>query len=288
MSAKKIRLLLVLSLTANLSFFSQNSLLWEISGNGLKKTSYLFGTYHLITSTFIDSFPLIHQEYSKTDAVAGEMILDAACLQKVQASAVMKDSSLDQLLCKADYQLVADYLKETSGMSLSLFNKMKPVVVGTLFYSSLLTSKEKGVEMDQYFQESAKTDNKKLIGLETVEDQIAVLFEGTSLKRQAEMLVKSAKDRDATGPELMRTTHCYRTGDLACLLASLQAEDGYTTDEMNRLLYSRNLNWMKKMPGLMEEMSVFIAVGAGHLPGDGGLIDLLRKKGYTLTPLQLK
>ena len=160
--------------------FSQtpNTLLWEISGKGLKSPSFVFGTYHLITSTYIDSFPVIRQKLEKTEAVAGEMVIDVGVSSKIASAVVMKDSSLTQLLSKEDYQLVGTYLKEITGMDLSLFDKMKPVVISTFLYSPML-KEDQGKAMDIYFQDLAKGSGKKVMGLETVEEQIALLFEGS-------------------------------------------------------------------------------------------------------------
>jgi uncharacterized protein YbaP (TraB family) len=112
-----------------------------------------------------------------------------------------------------------------------------------------------------------------------------LLFYSSSLKRQAEILVRAAKEKEKDRKEMIRMNGCYRAGDLDCLLAGMKADDGYSPEEMNNMLYARNRNWMLKLPDMMKAMPVFIAVGAGHLPGEGGLIDLLRKKGYTVKAL---
>jgi uncharacterized protein YbaP (TraB family) len=286
---KKLLYFLSLFFFTATAFAQQSgSLLWEVSGKGLKSSSYLFGTYHLITSTFIDSFPVIHSCYAKTEEVVGELLLDASMAQKMMAGVIMKDSTLDQLLNKEEYKLVGDYLKETSGMNIALFNKMKPVLVQTMFYKSLLSGEDKGHPMDVYFQEIAKADGKKVEGLETMEEQMAVLFDGTSLKRQAELLVKAVREKDKNTVEMMRINGCYRAGDLECLAKSMTDSTDFSKEEMNQLLYSRNRNWMKKLPGIFRAQPTFIAVGAGHLPGEGGLIDLLRKEGYTVTAVAVK
>jgi uncharacterized protein YbaP (TraB family) len=264
-----------------------NFLLWEVSGNGLQSPSYLFGTYHLINSSFIDSMPLIQKKFDAVSTVAGEIVMDETTLSKVTESAVMKDSSLTQLLTKEEYQLIANYLKETTGMSLSLFDKMKPVVISTLFYTALIPKNNPGKPMDIYFQEMAKKQGKSLIGLETVEDQITVLFNSQSLKRQARMLLEAVKDKDKNMKDMFRMDHCYRNQDLDCLSQSLSLDESYSADEMAQLVEVRNQRWLEKIPVLMQEKSCFIAVGAGHLPGEKGLIEMLRRKGYEVKGLKM-
>jgi uncharacterized protein YbaP (TraB family) len=274
-------------LAQGLNAQNTNSLLWEISGNGLKSPSCLFGTYHLITSSFIDSFPIILNKLDSSKLVAGEIIMDADARGKVAKAAIMKDSSLPQLMSKTDYELTAAYLKEISGMNLALFDKMKPVVISTFIYAALLPKINPGEVMDIYFQDLARKKSKKLIGLESIDDQIRVLFEGVSLKRQADMLVKLVKEKDKGKEETYKLNDCYRRQDLNCLASGMNSDTGFDASEMEQLLYQRNRNWMKILPALLSEQSCFIAVGAGHLPGEKGLLELLRKEGYTLTPLLL-
>ncbi|HXC04214.1 MAG TPA: TraB/GumN family protein [Bacteroidia bacterium] len=264
----------------------QNSLLWEISGKGLKQPSYVFGTYHLLTSTYVDSLPVIMQCMQKTRAVVGEMIVDGAVQQKVMDASVMKDSSLDQLMTPDDYKLVSAYFKEQVGMEITLFNKMKPAVIGMLFYKPLM-EKNKGTAMDIYFQEKGKENGKEVIGLETVDDQIRTLFGHTTLKRQAEQLVKTVKEKDKTSGETARMDSCYKRGDLDCLDKQLRESDSFSAEEWDQLLNIRNRNWMKQIPALMKKRAVFIAVGAGHLPGNQGLLNLLRQQGYTVNVVPL-
>ncbi|HEV7231882.1 MAG TPA: TraB/GumN family protein [Bacteroidia bacterium] len=284
-----MKLSFFLFLTAlSFSCLAQNNfLLWEISGNGLKAPSYLFGTYHLINSTFIDSMPLIQKKFDACSTVAGEILMDAGTLAKVSESAIMKDSSLSQLMTKEEYDLTAAYLKETTGMNLSLFDKMKPVVISTLFYTALIPKNNPGKPMDIYFQEMAKKQGKNLVGLETVEDQIAVLFNSMPLKRQARMLVETVKDKDKNLKEMIRMDHCYRNQDLDCLGQSISEDESYSPDEMAQLVELRNQRWIAELPAMMQEKSCFIAVGAGHLPGEKGLLEMLRRKGYQVNGLKM-
>ena len=88
--------------------------------------------------------------------------------------------------------------------------------------------------------------------------------------------------------EFAEMMEAYNNQDLEKLDAFIKkGEDGLGQYE-NILLYNRNKNWVKKLKPIMSERSVTIAVGAGHLPGDKGLIDLLRKEGYTVKPVMNK
>ena len=265
-----------------------NSLLWEISGNGLQSPTYLFGTYHLITSTFLDSFPVIREKFEQTKGMTGELVMDSGMTSKVMEYALMKDSSLDQLLSPAEYTLVSDFLKETAGMPLTAFNKVKPVLVSTLLMAKLLPAQGEGTAMDLWFQDLAKKEGKPVYGLESADEQARLLFNSIPLKRQAQQLVESVKDKDKTRKELLRLNACYRAQDMDCLAKSMSDGEGFSAAEMKDLLESRNLRWLEKLPAMMEHQPLFIAVGAGHLTGDTGLLNLLRKKGYAVKAVMMK
>jgi uncharacterized protein YbaP (TraB family) len=284
---KKTSFFLFFCLSLNVFSQTPKTLLWEISGNGLKNPSFLFGTYHLITSSYIDSFPMIRDRFEKTKGLVGEMLIDETTIAKVGAAVLMTDSSLTQLLSESDYKLVAACLKEISGMNLILFDKVKPVVVSTFFYASLLAD-TKGKAMDIYFQDIAKEEGKRVIGLETVEEQIAVLFDGNPLKQQAQQLVLSVKEKDKNREEVQQTNYCYRMQDLDCLSKFLNEGVELTPAVMDKLLYDRNRKWMLKLPDLMKEQGLFVAVGAGHLPGEKGLLNLLIEKGFTVRPVMMR
>ncbi len=140
------------------------------------------------------------------------------------------------------------------------------------------------VPMDSYFQQQAVKQGRKVIGLETMEDQLQALYGQYTLERQAEMLARYVREKDKNRAEMQSMTLCYQNQDLACLQKLLFSTENYRPEEMAALIDKRNLKWMEKLPVLMETSPVFVAVGAGHLVGENGLVSLLRKQGYTLTP----
>lgn len=265
---------------------AENSLLWEISGNGLKKSSYLFGTYHFAGKDFIDTMNVLQTKLSMADAVVGELIIDHTVAAKLASYMVMKNNFLDQLLTAEQYQLVADYLKRISGYDLKLFNSMKPMAVQMTMmqFTAPKTISAANPALDQYFQDYGKTNAKKIIGLETIEDQATILF-GNSLERQTELLLKSVIDEEKTKKEGQRLYANYITQNLEELEKLFLEADGYTQQELDQLLKNRNVKWVAQLPNLMQNQRLFIAVGAGHLIGKDGLIKLLRLKGFTVKPL---
>ena len=266
----------------------ENSLLWEISGNGLKKSSYLFGTYHFAGKDFIDTMKVLQTKLGMADAIVGELIIDDTMLAKLTPHMLMKNNFLDNILTPDQYQLVAAYLKKISGYDLKLFNSMKPVVVQITImqFTAPKTISDTNPALDQYIQDYGKANNKKLIGLETAEDQATILF-GNNLDRQKELLLKSVANEEKNKKEGQKLYDYYITQNLKALEKLFVKSDDYTQEELDLLLKNRNVKWMAQLPILMQNQSLFIAVGAGHLVGEDGLIKALTAKGYEVKPLNV-
>ena len=141
--------------------------------------------------------------------------------------------------------------------------------------------------MDMYFQDEAKKERKKIVGLETFEVQVNALFHQFTLKRQCEMLVEFVDEKEKARGDLLIMNKSYRAGKLDKLEELLTAQT-YSVSEAEVMLDNRNKKWMEQLPSLMKEGQSFIAVGALHLTGYNGLINLFRMAGYTVTPIGLK
>ena len=270
-------------------FFIVNApaqLLWKVSGNGLSKPSYLFGTHHLIEKEQIKDFDKILTLSGQTDAIVGEMdMTDIASMQaKIMQDAMMQGKNIKDMISAEDYILVDSELKQTIGAGLDQLGAFKPMMLETMYEvtvylkSQNLTKQPEGV--DVLFQKKAKENNKRLIGLETIEQQTAILFDSLPLNRQAEILVKSVKDKDKEIEQLKRLNEYYLAGDLQQLSDLDKEDDDLTPVERKPIFENRNNNWMKQIPQLFAKQSCFVVVGCMHLIGETGLIEQLQKAGY--------
>lgn len=269
----------------------KNSLLWEISGNGLKKHSYLFGTYHFAGKSFVDTMQNLKSKLASSDVVVGEMLMNDSTLStKLMPFMLLKnDSTLNQILNQQEYKLVDSVFKSLAGFSISYLNKFRPMVVQvTILQATAPRSIGKdNPAMDNYFQDYALQNKKPVIGLETVEDQGKVLF-GASVAREKERLLAYIKDVKKYNEEGEKLYKFYTQQDLKNTAILFKNSEGFSTEEFDQLLKNRNQAWLKKLPDLMQQNSNFIAVGAGHLIGENGLIALLKAKGYTVKPIPTK
>ena len=263
-------------------------LLWKVSGNGLTKTSYLFGTHHLIEKEQIKDFDQILALVGQSDAVVGEMIIDNSLgMQlKMLKGVMMKDTTIKELLSETDYALVDNEYKQTMNMGLNKLNKMKPMMLSSMYtlmvYMKTNKLKKQPEAIDLLFQKKAKNNKKTVIGLETLKQQMDILFNSISLKRQAEIMVQGVKNKDKDIELLKKLNEAYLSGNLAKLEEINNEDDDMTMEENKLMISNRNADWMKQIPALLTKQSCFIAVGCMHLVGETGLIEQLKKAGYTV------
>lgn len=277
------------------TYFSltQAQLLWKIYGNGLTHPSYLFGTHHLIPIQFLDSVPGLFKTFSECETVVGEMVLnniDASA--KIQQAAIMPNhKKISELMNQEEYKLVDNELKATLKFGLKEVSIMNPSLILTLYEmekNKKLTGLSDDKQSDSYFQLVAEEKDKKVLGLETIDQQIAILFGNGSLERQTSLLVESIRKKNSMLKEMNQLNRLYKAGKLNDLLL-LSKGKGEITDmtdeEFKKMVDDRNADWISKLPNMMQKSSCFIAVGALHLPGQNGLLKLLEKKGYKVSPI---
>ena len=269
----------------------EKSLLWEISGNGLTKPSYLYGTIHMICkddASLGDSLVAVIQ---RADRVYFEVDMDnlMEMLMAFKDFKMKGDTTLSDLMSKEDYEKVKAYMESKS--SLLPFSKLetfKPMLVSSLLIESDAGC-EQSVAMEQLILEEAKKNRKRVEGLETMSYQ-ASIFDSIPYKLQAEQLVKMIKDdnsKSASDKQFEEMIEAYKSQDIEKLGEFINADDDMG-NYGDILLYNRNRNWVKKLKNLMPDKTLVIAVGAGHLAGEKGVIKLLRKEGYTVKPVKYK
>ena len=285
-------LLLSVSLTSCAKPKQQTGLLWKISGNNLEQPSYLYGTHHLVPLSFLDSIDGLYEAFMATEQTIGELDMNnmgEMQMQLMMASLMPEGESYDKLLNEEDYKLLDETLKEYVGAGLNQFGQMKPAMLNTLLtvmmYKKLYPSDEEGLSMDEHFQKEARDRYRQTQGLETVQDQIDVLFGSQPIQRQAESLLCTIKNMDYGKKQMDRLMTAYYAQDLTAMAKLYEEEDPNnpcpsTEEEKDELNKKRNEKWMDILPEMMSKKPSFIAVGCLHLVGDDGLIKRLQKEGY--------
>ena len=292
---KKITLILFMMVAVA----TQAQILYQITGNGLKHPSYLLGTYHLAPASFADSIPGFNSAFNNVEQVCGELqmdnLLDSVNMMKMQNAMMLPEGKTIQSLLTADEMNRLNALtKELMGVDFSnamvaaQLGKFTPAALTTQF-SVLMYMKEKPdfastQGIDDYVQRLATEKGKKTIGLESIDDQMFVIFKSQTLERQKQLLMCMVDHKDYEMQLTRDLVSAYQAMDLNKIesLTDMKFNDqcDSTPEEEETLIYGRNKNWMKSIPSIISEHATLIAVGAAHLVGEEGLLSLLRQKGY--------
>lgn len=269
-----------------------NALLWKISGNNLSTPSYLYGTIHIIGDDdyFLPEGTLSAIEKSESMFFEIDMnqMTDLSAQMGLLKEIFMKDNqTLKSLLSEEDYTMVSDHFKEI-GLPIFMLERMKPMFL-TIFASGdfdiggLQGGSMKSYEME--FFDMAKRTNKTVGGLETMEFQMS-MFDSIPYKAQADMLVETIKASDAGSDTFQAMVDVYKTQDINAMVSMISEDETGMGEYDEMLVDMRNKNWIPIMGEKMKMGPVFFAVGAGHLAGRNGVIPLLMRAGYIVTPVK--
>jgi uncharacterized protein YbaP (TraB family) len=275
---KTFALLLIMST----AFAQQDKgLLYEISGNELTKPSYVFGTFHIMCAEDYLMSEIIKQKFTATEQVVLELDMDdPQMMVQMQQQMFMKDGkSLKDLLSKEDYDEIGNYFTDSLKIPFQMLDKVKPFALTSMLYPKILGCPIQSFEMD--FVKLGKAEKKEILGLETVTDQMGV-FDAIPYQKQAEDLVGAIEDMDDSKAEFDKLVATYKTEDIDAIAKIIAEEDNGYAEYTDILLNNRNQNWIAKISDFAKKKSTFFAVGAGHLGGKEGVVNLLREAGYTV------
>ncbi len=268
-----------------------NSLLWEISGNGLPEASYLFGTIHLIDRESYFFNYAAENALAKADRVTFEINMedmsDFSQLFSLLTEAFMKDGvTLKDLLSSEEYATVKSFFEE-KGLPMMMLDRIKPMFLTIFTSSDVDLGDMQSGELTSYEMEifsKAKDQDKEVAGLETIAYQLS-LFDSIPYKVQAKMLVESIEINDSDSDQFEKMIALYKSQDIESMHEMIGEEGSGVEGYEYLLVVNRNNNWINPMISSMKEKSTFFAVGAGHLGGPEGVIRLLRKEGYVVKPI---
>lgn len=287
---KRILTILALSL---MCLTSNAQLVWKISGNGIKKTSYILGTHHGCPFTYCDSIPGLMKAFDKVDNIIGEINMiefaemSPERMQKMQAMMMMPaDTSLLSLFSTEEAAKVNEWLGKKMGASLEMLSVMKPMTIMVTVQNKemmeVIPEIATMTTIDKYMQMLGQWKGKTIGELETADYQMELLY-GNSLEEQAGALLEMIDHGDSKGL-LQQLTNAYKSQNLDTLWKVFQEQmTGYEYDAIVKV---RNLNWEKQMKELLPKQSTLFVVGAGHLPGESGMINLLREAGFKVKPVK--
>jgi uncharacterized protein YbaP (TraB family) len=265
-------------------FGQNNSLLYQVKGKD-KKVSYLFGTIHMIPDSLYYFPGKLDKILSKSD----EVVLEIADLN--DQSAVMKLMTLDSGSCfdiftpqQKDSVLNwgADLLGTKPAQFEKALEKRKPFTLLQISLQKMITGKVRMIDME--IESKAQQNKIPVSGLETAAYQLSI-FDKVPDEEMANIIMEAVRHPDEGEKNFREMVNYYHKQDLDNL-ARLILESDELGSSAEELLDKRNQNWIPKMEELMKTKACFFAVGAGHLGGSNGVIELLRQKGYEVTPVR--
>ena len=256
----------------------ENSLLWEVSGNGLSKPSYLYGTTHMICSS--DYF--LTEKTKKAFDASGKLVFEVNFSDPNEMKYAEKmgigEKPLSKTLSIEELAKLDEILKKNAGLNVQQVDAFSMVgIMGVISYKSFGCKDIKMYEME--FMEAAKKKNLQMGGLETFKSQG---ISAANAYSNAELLTML---EESTIEESSKLVSDYKNEDIQEMYESNTREKVMNAKAKKYMLDDRNINWVKQMPGMMKTESIFFAVGVAHLGGDLGVINLLRKAGYKVKPV---
>jgi len=268
-----------------------NGIFYKISGKGLAKPSYLFGTVHVICTADMFSSEKLGSYLDQTDRLVMEINLGEAgeMAQMAQGLTLPEGKTLKDILTPEQFAKVDAMLINTLGIGAdnALIGRMSPVALQVMILSS---PKELGCTSPSAYElmltQLANSKKKPIEGLETAQFQKQAV-EKIPLDAQAKMLYEMALDPDKSAAQFKELIATYKLQDSEKLYETISSQIGADKDMETQLVSSRNKTWVPKIDTMIKEKSSFIAVGGGHLGGKEGLVSALRGLGYKVDPIRL-
>ncbi len=257
--------------------------LWELHGK--HNTVYLLGSIHTLRASDYPLAPAVLDAYRSSKSLVMEIDPDELGSADVQSemleSASLGDSrTLHDIMGTARYAH-AEALAHDVGLDLSMFDQYAPWFVAEAISQMQLMQlgfdPSSGVEM--YFSGRARSDGKRIAGLETAHDQLA-LFEAMPMETQANYLVASLEQAHDLAKDVNDMVRAWQNGNVAWFETEVKSDLGRDPSVYQSLLVSRNRKWIARIEKLLDDdENHLVIVGTAHLVGRESVIDLLKKDG---------
>lgn len=272
---------LLVSLVTESAFSQTGNILYAVEKEGYK-TSYLFGTIHMIPEENIFlSDTLLGALYQCDELVLEADVFNANPAELLKYGQLPNGGKLDTALTKADYALLDSALKAGMGAGLAVFKQFKPFMIDAMLMAGAVP---KGtVPWEKVLTDNALNNEKTISYLETIEQQLS-FFDSIPVRKQLEQTVAYLREEGGMEAEYQKLVTAYLAGDVE-RLHDFMTESIDDPRYLYFLLEKRNRSWVPKITEGMKTKRLFVAVGAGHLPGETGVLNLLKKQGFSVTPL---
>ncbi len=258
----------------------KNTLLWKVTTANIAP-SYLFGTMHVRDNRAFREIDFLKNRIAACQVFAAEYNLEDNDIERLQeATQLPEGCSLQSMMKPKHFEKLAKIVKKETAYDIALFNYKSPILLHNLLAEAYL-GKEQDEPLDAALFSFAQQQGLELTGLESFEGQMAV-FDKLDLKEQIKSLKDLAMSQKKYHKNLKKTTDLYVQGNIYKLLKKVKK----TAAGMRKvLLYDRNIKMAEEFDKIAKSKSLFAAVGAGHLAGKKGVLNLLKKRGLKVKPV---
>lgn len=260
---------------------TEKTLLWKVTGKDLKAPSYIFGTIHILCEDDVLMTEAMKSAFNASENIVFEIDMSDPSAMNQAASLMMAPEGIDYKgkLSEEAYNKMDELLTNSIGVGMQMGRIMKPIGLLSVAYKGLVSCEE-STGMEEEFQKMMEGTDKSTGGLETIAFQMGI-FDDIPVDEQIGWIEEMLGDQEKGKEEFSKMVDAYKAQDVAGLYDLFKASPEYEKYEKT-LLIDRNKSWIPQMTEMMAEKPTFFAVGAGHLGSKNGVINLLRKAGYTV------
>ncbi len=266
-----------------------SGLLWQVERDGAEP-SYVYGTVHVADERVLNLPQPVRKAFEGATSAPFEVVIDdRARMIMAQAMVLTDGRTVDQIigpdLFRKAAQTAADY--GLPGEALKAFKAWALVPIFSVPPDQLMLISAGNAPLDEWLQTLAAQNGKKVYALESVEEQLS-LFDGMPEPDQVAMLASLLADVELTRGMFRDLIDNYLARDLTAIhqqmVQQASLEDQRMAESFQKnFIVARNKRMVERMAGILGEGGSFVAVGALHLPGDEGVLNLLAEKGYRIT-----
>ncbi len=285
----KISISLAITILLHLTSYSQSSVLWKIEGHGLPNTSYLFGTIKFMGEKEFSIPKEVETSIKTCKLFAMEDQVDHHAQHELnKALHFPKGESLSTQLSADEYKKILNFFEREFAINQQAFeskySKIKPLALSILMTRLSLNEKVKFFDIELLL--FAKKNKLTAYSLESI-DREAQALNAYPIYNQVKALIHSIDNFEIQKSEFKNMMNRYPQESLEEIFEYTLHPAENNPIFIDEFYFKRNMEWLPKIEKMMNENASFIAVGVSHLEGEKGLLELLKSKGYILTPLKV-
>lgn len=261
------------------------SLLWEISGNGLSQPSYLYGSVHILPKEDFRISQKVNEKFKKCKSLVLENNLTAPeFTNNISGRIEMKNNTLESILDEREFRKVSDFFNDLLYMDIRYLNNIKIWALAS-FTTTNLFDDEYTTSCEYEFIKMAKRHQKNIEGIETALEQFQV-YENITEEEQINMLMENINNYEDAKNTFHKMIKAYKEQDIDLLYKLCKKCTAKQNSLSQKLFEKRNIKWIPRIENIINHHSSFIVVGAGHLGGNHGVLNLLHNQGYSVKAIR--